>query len=108
LGLVALVGTLAYVVLVMIGAGELLADVGALRDQLGTTGWYGPLAVVVLMTIAVVLSPLPSAPIALAAGALYGHTWGTLYVLAGAQSGAMIAFAIARYARPAASLHSRP
>lgn len=102
LGLVTLIGSLAYVALVMVGAGELLADVGALRARLGTTGWYGPLAVVTLMTIAVVLSPLPSAPIALAAGALYGHTWGTVYVLAGAQSGAMIAFAIARYARPAA------
>jgi uncharacterized membrane protein YdjX (TVP38/TMEM64 family) len=102
LGLVTLIGLLAYVALVAIGAGEMLADVGALRDTLSATGWYGPLAVVALMTIAVVLSPLPSAPIALAAGALYGHTWGTVYVLAGAQSGAMIAFAIARYARPAA------
>jgi len=96
------IGSLGYVVIVTIGIGELLADVGALRDVLGGTGWYGPLAVVLLMTVAVVLSPLPSAPIALAAGALYGHAWGTIYVLAGAEIGALLAFAIARYVRPVA------
>lgn len=42
------------------------------------------------------MSPLPSAPIALAAGALYGHTWGTIYILIGAELGAIIAFSIAR------------
>ncbi len=35
-------------------------------------------------------------PIALAAGAAFGHAWGTLYVVTGATLGAVIAFTIAR------------
>jgi len=48
------------------------------------------------MTLAVVINPIPSAPIALVSGAVYGHLWGTLYVVLGAEIGALIAFAIAR------------
>jgi len=48
------------------------------------------------MILAIVMSPLPSAPIALASGALYGHFAGTIYVVIGAELGAMIAFLIAR------------
>jgi len=36
-------------------------------------GLLGPILVIALMTIVVVASPIPSAPIALTAGALYGH-----------------------------------
>lgn len=59
-------------------------------------GGMGPLAVIALMTLAVVVSPLPSAPIALASGAAYGHAWGTLYVVVGAELGAVTCFALAR------------
>lgn len=59
-------------------------------------GYWGPVLVIALMTIAVVASPIPSAPIALAAGAAYGHVSGTAYVMAGALAGAMIAFGLAR------------
>ncbi len=58
--------------------------------------FIGPLLVIGLMILAIVLNPLPSAPIALASGAVYGHTMGTFYVLAGAEIGAVIAFMIAR------------
>ena len=50
------------------------------------------------MVIAIIFNPIPSAPIALVAGALYGHTWGTVYIVTGALVGAMIAFTIARIA----------
>lgn len=60
------------------------------------TGPWGPLAIVALMTAAVVASPIPSAPIALASGAAYGHYLGTLYVAFGSELGALIAFGIAR------------
>src|SRR5690606_29048439 len=59
-------------------------------------GPWGPVAVVGLMTLAVVASPIASASIAVAAGAAYGHVWGTVYVLAGAELGAILAFGIAR------------
>ncbi len=71
-------------------------DGAALKERIIQLGWLGPLAVISLMTLAVVMSPIPSAPIALAAGAVYGHTWGTLYVLIGAEAGSIIAFITAR------------
>jgi len=91
-----------YAWVVQQGLPELLADNGkALRATLFDAGWLGPIAVILMMIIAVVLSPLPSAPIAIAAGAIYGHGWGTLYILIGAEIGAIVAFLIARYLRPA-------
>ncbi|MBO9463242.1 MULTISPECIES: VTT domain-containing protein [Stappiaceae] len=60
------------------------------------SGIWGPLFIIALMTLAIVVSPLPSAPIALAAGAAYGHTLGTIYVATGSCLGATIAFLIAR------------
>ena len=73
-----------------------ILDAGALKSLVGRLGAWGPAAVIGLMALAILVSPIPSAPIALAAGALYGHTWGTLYVLLGAESGALAAFGIAR------------
>jgi len=68
----------------------------ALHAHVLQWGLWGPLAIIGLMTLAILVSPIPSAPIALAAGAAYGHGWGALYVLLGAQLGAMAAFALAR------------
>ena len=73
-----------------------LTDGRELRQTIVGLGAAGPLAVVGFMTLAILVSPIPSAPIALAAGAAYGHTWGTLYVLAGAELGALLAFGLAR------------
>jgi uncharacterized membrane protein YdjX (TVP38/TMEM64 family) len=73
-------------------------DPGSLKSRVLAFGPWGPLVVVGIMVLAVVISPLPSAPIAMAAGALYGHTWGTIYVLLGAEIGALAAFGIARLA----------
>jgi uncharacterized membrane protein YdjX (TVP38/TMEM64 family) len=78
------------------GAWALLADEVRIAELVAEAGWLGPIVIVLLMTAAVVLSPIPSAPIALAAGAAYGHLWGTVYVLIGAELGAMIAFGLAR------------
>ena len=74
-----------------------LPDVADLRDWFDQLGALGPFAVIGLMVVAILVSPLPSAPIALAAGAIYGHGWGTLYVLAGSEVGALAAFVIARF-----------
>lgn len=60
------------------------------------SGAAGPLVIVAAMAVAILFSPLPSAPIAMAAGAIYGHFEGTLYVFIGALLGASGAFAIAR------------
>ncbi|MEH6650312.1 MAG: TVP38/TMEM64 family protein [Motiliproteus sp.] len=60
------------------------------------SGMAGPLVIIVAMAAAIVFSPLPSAPIAMAAGAIYGHYEGTFYVFVGALLGASMAFWIAR------------
>jgi uncharacterized membrane protein YdjX (TVP38/TMEM64 family) len=78
------------------GTSELLRDEARIAALVAEAGWLGPLVIVLFMTTAVVFSPIPSAPIALAAGAAYGHLWGTVYVLIGAELGAMIAFGLAR------------
>lgn len=75
---------------------NMLTDANALRIRVADLGYWGPLAIIGLMTFAVVLSPIPSAPIAVASGAVYGHFWGTGYVLIGAEIGALIAFTISR------------
>lgn len=67
-----------------------------LETLVARAGLWGPVLIVTLMTLAVVASPIPSAPIALAAGAAYGHVWGTVQVVIGAELGALIAFGLAR------------
>lgn len=79
------------------GVLDAILDPDILRGRVADMGGWGPLAVVGLMTLAILISPIPSAPIALAAGAAYGHTWGTVYVLLGAEVGALVAFALARF-----------
>jgi uncharacterized membrane protein YdjX (TVP38/TMEM64 family) len=78
------------------GAMAAILDGDALRQRINGFGAAGPLAVIGLMTLAILVSPIPSAPIALAAGAAYGHTWGTAYILLGAELGALAAFGLAR------------
>ncbi len=87
-----------YFVLSETGVLALLMDRAAIEARIAGLGAIGPVAVVALMTMAIVISPIPSAPIALAAGAAYGPIWGSLYVVAGAELGAICAFAIARMA----------
>lgn len=73
-----------------------LLEPARLETLVARAGLWGPVLIVTLMTIAVVASPIPSAPIALAAGAAYGHLWGTVQVVIGAELGALIAFGLAR------------
>lgn len=78
------------------GLREVLGNVSSLKAQIEALGLLGPIVVIVTLMIAIVISPLPSAPIALASGAIYGHIWGTIYVLIGSTLGAVIAFLLAR------------
>lgn len=87
----------ALIALVVLGdpAGWLSqARLQAVAQRLGS---LGPILIVGAMMLAVVASPIPSAPIALAAGALYGHTLGTVLIVLGAELGALTAFLIARF-----------
>lgn len=90
----ALVGL--YGLLWWTGALAIVTDGPSLKLWIEGLGILGPLTIVALLATAIVLNPIPSAPIALAAGAAYGHVWGTVYVVVGAELGAVIAFTIAR------------
>jgi uncharacterized membrane protein YdjX (TVP38/TMEM64 family) len=85
-----------YVALKETGTLGTILDGAALRARIEQLGAWGPLAIVALMMLSILVSPIPSAPIAMAAGAAYGHTWGTLYVVTGAEAGALAAFGISR------------
>jgi uncharacterized membrane protein YdjX (TVP38/TMEM64 family) len=93
----------ALILLALVGVFVLMAEVDrrwltpeGVMEVLDRAAHWGPLLVVLTMSAAVVISPIPSAPIAIAAGAAYGHLWGTVYALIGAELGALIAFEIAR------------
>jgi len=85
-----------YLLIESMDAKDLFLDMDTLILRLRELGIVGPLLVIGLMTLAIVFNPLPSAPIALAAGAVYGHTLGTIYIVTGAEIGAVTAFMIAR------------
>lgn len=95
LGLAILFGGI-YWFLSRSGSLETVCDCAKLHGHIIQWGLLGPLAVIGLMTLAVVISPIPSAPIALASGMAYGQLWGTVYIVIGAETGAIIAFFIAR------------
>jgi len=85
-----------YLYLHQTGAFVVLFNQQSLRQIINNYGQWGPLLIIILMCAAIVMSPLPSAPIALVSGAVYGHTWGTIYILIGSLLGAIIAFSLAR------------
>ncbi len=69
------------------------SDIG---DWLGKAGPWAPVVYIGAMIVAIVASPIPSAPLDIAAGLTFGLFWGTIYTLIGAEIGAVIAFLIAR------------
>lgn len=68
-----------------------------MRQTIAAFGPAGPLALIVIMALAIIISPIPSGPIGIAAGALYGTLWGGICVIVGAFLGACLAFLAARY-----------
>ena len=78
------------------GYRDILEDTALLKLKVESLGNLGPVLIIFGIAIAIIMSPIPSAPIALVSGALYGHTWGTIYVIIGSTTGAIIAFLIAR------------
>lgn len=64
---------------------------------LADAGNLAPLLYMVVMAMAVVISPVPSLPLDIAAGAFFGPLLGTVYSVAGALAGAVISFMIARF-----------
>ncbi len=91
--LVIVLGT--YAVVFWLDVGEWLTP-DRVGDQLRAAGPFGPILFVLLMAMAVVISPIPSLPLDLAAGATFGVTLGTVYAVIGAEVGAILSFLIGR------------
>jgi uncharacterized membrane protein YdjX (TVP38/TMEM64 family) len=71
-------------------------DEAAVQAMIARAGPLGPVVLIGLMALAIVASPIPSGPIAIAAGAIFGTLHGAIYVIIGAVLGAVFAFGIAR------------
>lgn len=67
-----------------------------LQRSLPALGVLGPIAIVVLRFLASLVGVVPTSPLLLAAGATEGLFLGSVYVLAGAQLGAVVGFLIGR------------
>jgi uncharacterized membrane protein YdjX (TVP38/TMEM64 family) len=69
---------------------------GAIRAFVDDMGVWGPLGFVALYILGALFF-VPGSPMTLAAGALFGPIWGTVYSLVGATLGAVVSFLVARH-----------
>ncbi len=69
---------------------------GGLEQVVRDLGWWGPLAYMALIALAVVVSQIPGVPLAIAAGAVWGPLTAGLYSVIGGFIGGMIAFYLGR------------
>ncbi|MBE9135664.1 TVP38/TMEM64 family protein [Nodosilinea sp. LEGE 07088] len=67
-----------------------------LKQLIDGTGIWGILAYIAIIALAVVISPIPGAPLTVAAGAAWGALPATLYSVIGGFSGGIIAYFIGR------------
>lgn len=65
-------------------------------EIINSYGVLAPLFYILLMALAIIISPIPSLPLAAISGIVFGSFLGTLYSVIGATIGAVIAFLIAR------------
>jgi uncharacterized membrane protein YdjX (TVP38/TMEM64 family) len=68
-----------------------------IQKWLSSAGSLAPLTYIVTMVLAVVISPIPSLPLDIAAGAFFGPFLGTIYSVIGALGGAVVSFMISRF-----------
>lgn len=71
-------------------------DPEKIQHLLADAGILAPVVYIVIMSLAVVVSPIPSIPLDIAAGIFFGPYLGTLYSVIGAVSGSVMSFMIAR------------
>ena len=70
---------------------------GKIEKVLDAAGILAPMLHIVLMAAAIIVSPIPSVPLAVTGGMFFGPFLGSLYSLAGALIGAVVSFLIARH-----------
>jgi uncharacterized membrane protein YdjX (TVP38/TMEM64 family) len=75
---------------------ERYLSLASLTQRLHEAGPWAPLLLIASMACAVIVPPIPSLPLDLAAGAVFGPFYGALYAMIGAEIGAVAGFLIAR------------
>ena len=91
--LVLILGT--YLIAHWVDFGEVL-NPDRVVAHLQAAGPLAPVVFILLMAMAVVISPIPSLPLDLAAGVTFGVLLGTVYSVVGAEIGAILSFLIGR------------
>jgi len=92
--LIALMVLLVVVVFLFPKINNLYNDLGGIIESSGN---LAPVVYVILMILAILISPIPSSPLTIIGGAVFGPLWGMVYTLIGATIGAVLAFLIARF-----------
>lgn len=72
-----------------------------LTDRLIQCGAWGPALYIGLLIVSVVISQLPGAPLAVAAGAVWGPFTAGVYTVIGGFGGALVAYSLGRWIGPA-------
>lgn len=86
-----------YFLIDHLGYMDLLTSEQRLRNMVANLGAWGILVLIASIALAIVMSPVPSGPIAMVAGAVYGPVWGGVYTVLGSVLGAAVAFTLAHW-----------
>lgn len=76
---------------------KVLLHPDTIQQWLGRFGMAAPFVFMIVMALAIIISPIPSLPLDIAAGAFFGPFLGTLYAAVGALGGAVLSFLLARF-----------
>lgn len=71
-------------------------DLDNIRKFIQSLGLFAPLGLIIIMAIAIIISPIPSLPLSIISGLLFGGLLGGIYAVIGAAIGALIAFFIGK------------
>lgn len=72
------------------------ANIESIREFIRSFGIWAPIAYIIMLSLAIVISQIPNIPLAIASGAVFGPFWGTIYSIIAGMLGAWICFFIAR------------
>jgi len=73
-----------------------IADISYIQETVRSFGILAPIIYMLIMAIAIIVSPIPSMPLTAASGVIWGPYLGAFYSVIGAEIGAIISFLIAR------------